>query len=56
MKAFNGRTYKTCGILNSLQVELGGKIVSIEVEVTDRPLDYNLILGHTRVYAMSAVI
>jgi hypothetical protein len=56
LKAFDGRTYKPCGILNSLQVELGGKIVSIEVEVIDGPLDYNLLLGRTWVYAMVVVI
>jgi len=48
--------YKPCGILNSLQVELAGKNVSIEVEVINIPLDYNLLLGHTWVYAMVAVI
>lgn len=47
LKDFDGRTYKPCGILNSLQVELGGKVVSQEFEVIDIPLDYNLLLCHT---------
>ena len=43
-----------------MQVEVGGgeggEIVSIEVEVIDRTLNYNLMLGHTWVYAMAIVI
>lgn len=39
LKTFDGRTYKPCNILNTMQVELEGKIVSIEVEVIDEPLD-----------------
>lgn len=35
-----------------MQVKLGGKIISIEDEVIDGPIDYNLLLGHTWVYAM----
>ena len=47
LKAFDGRTYKPCGIINNLHVELGGKIVNIDVEVVDGPLDYNIYLeGH----------
>ena len=56
LKSFDGRTYKPYGILNSLQVELGGKTVSTEVEVIDGPLDYNILLGHTWVYVMAAII
>lgn len=56
LKFFDGRTYKPCGILNSLQVKLGGKILLVEVEVIDRPLDYNILVGHTWVYAMTVVV
>lgn len=56
LKAFDGRTYKLCGILNSLQVELGGKTISIEVKFIDEPLYYNLLLGHMWVYAMVVVV
>jgi len=45
LKDFYGRIYKPCGILNSLQVELVGKNVSIEVEVINGPIDYNILLG-----------
>ena len=42
---FDGRSFRSHGILPSLKVRLGGKIVAIEVEVVDAPLDYNLLLG-----------
>lgn len=47
---------RTCGILNSLQVELVGKSISIEVEVIDGPPDYIILLVHTRVYTMAIVV
>lgn len=56
LKIFDGRTFKPCGILNSVQVELGGKVVSIEVEFINGPLDYNLLLGCTWVYAMAFIV
>ena len=36
-------------------VELGGKTISIQVEVVDAPLDYNLLLGRNWFYAMTVV-
>ena len=56
LKAFDGRTYKPCGIINNLQVELGGKIVSIDVEVVDGPIYYNILLGRPWVYAMTTIV
>lgn len=53
---FDGRSYKPCGILNSLQVELGGETVSLEVEVINELLYYNLPLVHTWVYAMATIV
>ena len=35
LKYFDGRTYTPCGILINPQIELGGKIVTVEVEVVD---------------------
>jgi len=37
-------------------VELGGKTISVEVEFIDEPLNYNIIMGHTWVYAMVAFV
>ena len=56
MKSLDGHTYKPCGIINNLRVELGGKTVNIYVEVVDEPLDYNILLGRPWVYAMTAIV
>lgn len=37
-------------------MELGSKAVFVEVEVIDGPLDYNILLGHTWVYAIAIII
>jgi hypothetical protein len=34
---------------------LGGKIVTVDVEVVDAPLNYNLILGRSWFYAMNFI-
>ena len=45
LKAFDGHTFKPHGIIPAFPIELGGKTVSVEVEVVDAPIDYNLLLG-----------
>ena len=45
LTTFDGRLFQPHRILPSLEVQLGGKTVAIEVEVVDAPLDYNLLLG-----------
>lgn len=55
LKSFHRRGFKPCGIMNSLQVELGGKTMSVEVIVINGLLNYNLILGRRWVYAMVVV-
>ena len=52
LTAFDGRSCWSHGILPSLEVQLGGKNVSIEVEVVDAPLDYKLLLGRKWIYIM----
>jgi hypothetical protein len=56
LKAFNGSGFKPYGVLPSLPVTLEGKTVQVEVEVFDAPLDYNLLLGHSWVDSMRAVV
>ena len=56
LKAFDGRTYNPCDIINNLHVELGGKTSNVEVEVIDRPLNYNILLGRPWVYAMTTIV
>jgi hypothetical protein len=50
-KSFNGSGFKP-----SLSITLEGKLVNVEVEVFDVPLDYNLLLGPSWIYSMHAVV
>ena len=52
LKAFNGHLFTPHGILTAFPIELGGKTITIEVEVVNTPLDYNLLLGHSWFYPM----
>ena len=47
LKAFDGHLFTAHGILATFLIELGGKKVTVEVEVVNSPLDYNLLLGHS---------
>ena len=44
LKSFDGRGFQPHGLMLALSVELGGKTISIQVEVVDSRLDYNLLL------------
>lgn len=39
-----------------MQVELGGETVETDVEVTNRNLNYNILLGRPWIYAMDVVV
>jgi hypothetical protein len=56
LKAFNGSGFKTYGVLPSLPIMLEGKMVQVEVEVFDAPLEYNLLLGRSWIDSMRAVV
>jgi hypothetical protein len=53
---FGGRSFRPHGIIPYFPMQLEGKIVYVEVEVVDAPLDYNLLLGRSWTYAMQAVV
>ena len=53
LKAFDGHVFKPHKIITALLAEIEGK--TIDVEVTDATLDYNLLLGCTWFYAMKFV-
>ena len=55
LTAFDRRSFRPHGILSAFEIKLAGKAVFVEVEVTDAPLDYNLLLGRSWTYAMSAI-
>jgi hypothetical protein len=48
--------FQPYGIITALPMELGGKTVSIVVEVIDTPLEYNMLLGSTWFYQMTAFV
>jgi hypothetical protein len=54
--AFDGHSFRPHGIIPSFPMKLGGKTMCIKVEVVDAPLDYNLLLGRSWIYAMHAVV
>ena len=56
LKAFDGRVFQLYGILQDLPIEVEGKMVNLDVEVVDAPLDYNLLLGRSWSYAMTVVV
>jgi hypothetical protein len=53
--ALDGQGFHPHGILQSLSIQLGGKTITVDVEVVDAPLDYNLLLGRSWIYAMIVV-
>ena len=55
-KTFNGTGFKPYGVLPPLSITFEGKAVNVEVEVFDAPLDYNLLLGHSWIDSMRAVV
>jgi hypothetical protein len=55
LRAFDGRGFHPHGLLQSLAVQLGGKTVTVDVEVVNAPLDYNLLLGRSWFYAMIVI-
>jgi hypothetical protein len=56
LTAFDGHSFCPHSVLFSFPVQLGGKMVEVEVEVVDAPLDYILLLVCNRTYAMIVVI
>ena len=56
LKYFNGTGFKPYGVLPSLSIALEGRKVTVEVEVFDAPLDYNLLLGYSWIDSMCTVV
>jgi hypothetical protein len=56
LKVVNGTGFKPYGVLPSLSIILEGKVVTIEVEVFDAPLNYNLLLGRSWIDSMRVVV
>jgi hypothetical protein len=56
LTAFDSHSFRPHHSLPSFLVHLVGKMVEVEVEVFDAPLDYNLLLGHNWTYAMVVIV
>ena len=56
LTAFDGCSFFPHGILPTFPVHLGGKLVEVDVEVVDVPLNYNLLLGHNWNYTMTVIV
>jgi hypothetical protein len=55
LQAFNGHEFLPHGILTAFPIELGGKIVSVDMELVDSHLEYNILLVLSWFYAMMVV-
>ena len=55
LTTFDIRSFSPHGILPTFKIKLEGKLVSVEVEVIDAPLDYNFLLGRSWTYAMRVI-
>ena len=56
LKAFDGHLFPPHGLITAFPIYLGGKIVQVDVEVVDEPIDYNILLGRSWIHAMTAVV
>jgi hypothetical protein len=55
LRAYDGRPSSPEGLFQNVPVELGGKTILIDIEFINTPLDYNILFGHSYMYAMKAV-
>jgi hypothetical protein len=56
LKSFDGHMFQPHGIITTLPIELGGKIISFVMEVINAPLDYNLLLKCTWFYERIVIV
>ena len=52
LRDYDERPLSPKGLFQNVPVELGGKTILIDIEVIDTPLDYNILFGHSYMYAM----
>ena len=56
LKAFDGQSFPPHGLIQAFPIELGGKIVQVDVEVVDAPIFYNMLFVHIWMHAMMTVV
>jgi hypothetical protein len=55
LRAYDGRPSSPKGLFQNVPVEFRGKTILIDIEVIDAPLDYNILFGHSYMYAMKEI-
>ena len=55
LRAYDGRPSTPVGLYQNVPVCLAGKTVHINIKFLDTHLDYNILLGRSYMYAMSAI-
>ena len=55
LRAYDGRPSTPVSLFQNVRICLAGKTVHIDIEVLDAHLDYNILLGWSYMYAMSAI-
>ena len=56
LKVFDGHIFIPKYYLASYPITLSGKTTTVDIEVIDRKLDYNLLLGRTWTYVMTTIL
>jgi hypothetical protein len=56
LNAFDSHSFRPHSILPTFPVQLGGKMVEVEIEVFDVHLDYKLLLGCNWTYVMVIIV
>jgi hypothetical protein len=56
LRDYDGQPSSPEGLLKNVHVELGGKTIRIYIDFIDAPLNYNILFGHSYMYAMKAVV
>lgn len=51
-----GHPSQPLGMYRNCPVTVGGNIICIDIEVLNAPLDYNILLGHSNTYTISAIL
>jgi hypothetical protein len=55
LRAYDGRPFSPKELFKNVSIELRGKTILIDIEVIDPLLDYNILFGHSYMYAMKAM-
>ena len=55
LRVWDGHASQHIGLFCNYPITVAGKTVCVEVEVIDAPLYYNILLGQSYTYAMSAI-